>query len=230
MAHAMGGDTPKLKAGLVSYSRDMDIFEQEMKANLAELQQHGLFFSFTTDPCLPETKEYTLGAMILCFENGVPVKVLTKCTEWITRLLWYKERGLIGRERMIAIGFTLTGMDKLEPNAAPNMERIKAMKELKEQGYKTFASIEPIIDIDRSLEMISKAAVCCDLFKVGIERGRKYEVSHLQNFMSVTILTCRLRNSKVYFKDSILKAAKIARERLPEDVCVTADYNLFENK
>jgi DNA repair photolyase len=57
-------------------------------------------------------------------------------------------------KRLVAVGWTLTGVDSAEPNASPNAERIEAMRKLHEAGFKVWASIEPIIDFDSSLTMI----------------------------------------------------------------------------
>ena len=51
MAHTWS-DTPKLKKCFKDEVHALEIFENELKANLPELQKHGLFFTFTT----PEEK------------------------------------------------------------------------------------------------------------------------------------------------------------------------------
>jgi DNA repair photolyase len=72
------------------------------------------------------------------------------------------------RDRL-AIGFTLTGHDELEPSASSNAERIKAMKWLAERKYNVWASIEPVIDFDASYQMIAEAtAAGCRHFKIGL--------------------------------------------------------------
>ena len=69
----------------------------------------------------------------------------------------------------IAFGFTLTGHDELEPNASPNAERIKAMMLLTKMHFKTWASIEPVIDFDSSFRMIQQALDAgCQHFKIGL--------------------------------------------------------------
>jgi DNA repair photolyase len=125
----------------------------------------------------------------------------------------------------IAIGFTLTGYDELEPNASTNAERIEAMAKLHHAGFKTFASIEPIIDFKSSQNMILISSPFCDLYKIGLESGKTYDRIKLKTFVQET--NYFLSVTKIYFKDSLLKAAGINRSELPAN-CVDRDYNIFK--
>ena len=55
-AKVLGGNTPELKKALLEYPYALDIFTNELLKHKDELQKTGLFFSFTTDPLLPETQ------------------------------------------------------------------------------------------------------------------------------------------------------------------------------
>jgi DNA repair photolyase len=69
----------------------------------------------------------------------------------------------------VSFGWTLTGHDKLEPNASTNAERLTTMKRMSDSGFKTWASIEPVIDFDASYQMITAAvAGGCKHFKIGL--------------------------------------------------------------
>ena len=219
----LGGDTPTLKKCFRGEKHALEVFEKELKQNLPELQKHGLFFSFTTDPLIYETYRLTLDAIELCVDNRVPVKLLTKSTENTNVFTDCYSWGLIDATKYIAIGFTLTGHDELEPNVSPNAERIEAMKRLRDSGFKTFASIEPIITLDDSLSMIQQTAGYCDLYKVGLLSGQEYNWLELRGFM----LYCASIESKFYFKDSFLKQAKLTRDELPSN-CVDRNYNIFK--
>ena len=72
------GDVPTLKKYFKDKNHALKVFEKELKANLPKLQKYGLFFSFTTDPMLPETIELTKSAVSRCFAYRVPVMTLTK--------------------------------------------------------------------------------------------------------------------------------------------------------
>lgn len=208
----------------------LSIFEKELLANLDELRRHGLFFTFTSDPMLPETIGLTVRAIKICVYNSVNVKILTKRADFAERFF----RPLCSKNvlnenlmhmaytRHVAFGFTLTGHDELESNASSNSERIEAMKILHEGGYKTFASIEPIIDLGSSLSMIHSTVDFCDLYKVGLLSGKKYDWRELRGFM----LACTSLESKFYFKDSFISQADLDRANLPQS-CVGRDYDMF---
>jgi DNA repair photolyase len=178
--------------------------------------------------------------MKICIENLAPVKILTKCAE-NTIDLFIGPKGIQSTDmpcqtffnefkHLIAIGFTLTGHDELEPNASTNAERIEAMRKLHEAGFKTFASIEPIIDFESSRKMIEQTLPFCDLYKIGLESGKKYKIEDIHLFLHQVSIMTRAWQNKLYFKDSILTAAKIKREQLHPDNCVNRDYNIFTNQ
>lgn len=224
----MGMDVPQLKKCFKDENHALEVFEKELKLNYAVLQDCGLFFSFTTDPMLKQTIDLTFQALDSCLDYRVPVKILTKCTHFVDTLIsWYGEREY---SKNIAIGFTLTGCDELEPNASTNAERIEAMKKLHNAGFKTFASIEPIINLTASADMIIRSFEYCDLYKIGLESGKKYPKDLLLSFyvkMNL-MLSCRSK-TKVYWKDSVLKAIGHERKACIENFSATVDrdYNLF---
>lgn len=88
------------------------------------------------------------------------------------------------------------------------------------------ASVEPIIDITSSMNMIAAAADCCDLFKVGLQSGKKYERCEL--LAAMEYLVTRFPDCKFYFKDSFVNQARIDRAALPGN-CVACDYNMFNH-
>jgi DNA repair photolyase len=235
----LGGAKPTLKKCFKDESDALRVFEKELKYNLPELREHGLFFSFTTDPMLFETKYLTLSAMNLCNDFDIPVKILTKRADWIDDYLWLCDQmeyangsEIDWSSEKIAFGFTLTGHDELEPYASTNAERIEAMRKLHDAGFNTFASIEPVIDVDDSFHQILFSYHYCDLFKIGLESGKRYNKYYLKSFINAIceLVDCEdAMKSKIYFKDSLLKAAGIRREDLPAN-CVTRDYNIFNDK
>lgn len=236
LAHAMSGDKPTLKKCFKDEEHALQIFEKELIQNKEELQKHGLFFTFTSDPLLKETIKLTFTAVQKCVFYDIPVKILTKVADfgewWFSQLTSensIKEQLLhLAYTKSVAFGFTLTGHDELELGASTNAERVKSMKILHESGYKTFASLEPIINFADTLEMIEKTQGICDLYKIGLESGKQYSQSVLREFIEQCCLKSA-RMSKIYFKDTLLKQAGISRDSLP-DYCVDRDYNLFETR
>ncbi len=221
--------TPRLKKSFKDADQAISIFEKEMMANLEELRKAGIFFSFTTDPMLDETLELTLRAVGMAVLNNVPVKILTKCSDWLDTPIWAStEPLLLGHKDKIAFGFTLTGCDDKEPFASSNQKRIDAMQKVHELGFHTFASIEPVIDIVASDAMMRKALPYCQLFKVGLmSGGAKPDEVALKEFVDYWSRTLDKFGKKVYWKQSI-------RDYLGDkfsplmDSSVESNYNIFD--
>lgn len=233
LGHAMGAPVATLKKCFIDEANAFDIFCKEVKANLETLREHGLFFSFSTDPMLENTRQLTNAAVLYAVSQGVPCKILTKRADFKVLDSFYPFRHLI------AYGFTLTGMDKMERNASTNTERIQAMQTLHAAGFHTFASIEPIISPEESLKMVIDALYSCDLFKIGLLSGQKnYTQEQIIKFIddvNQTLAPCS-DDPKVYYKDSVLQFVKLTREELYERsqkqgndfVLVDRNYNLFQ--
>jgi DNA repair photolyase len=227
-AKVLGGQIPMLKKCFKNEEHAIEVFEKELKANLSELQKHGLFFSFTTDPCLPQSIGLTFKAVRICQQYDVPIKILTKMENLSDDVKY--GFGFLLKRNLIAIGVTLTGHDELEPGASQTHQRIRLLKRSNELGFKTFASIEPIIDFDSSFRMICDSYLFCDLYKIGLKSGEKYSKQELIYFIEGVNGLCHKKaaNIPVYFKDSLLKAAGIDRKDLPVN-CVNRDFDLFKS-
>lgn len=225
LAPVMGQDKPQLKKCFKDKVHALEIFGNELCQNLDELRTHGLFFSFTTDPLLNETKRLTYEAIEIAHAHNVPVKLLTKRSDFNSIFTSFKNLN----KELIAFGFTLTGHDELEPNASTNAERIEAMKKLHDAGFKIFASIEPIIDFVRSADMIERTWDFCNLYKIGLMSGKQYEKLECKNFIEHFNWFLERKNAKIYWKDSLLKVSGIERSDLPAN-CVDRDYNIWRNE
>lgn len=229
-AKILGGDKPTLKTCFKDKTHALEVFEKEVKANLPELQKHGLFFSFTTDPMLPETQVLTMNAAGIAAKNHIPVKILTKCADWVDDFIQWLDNSNSDNaakewRKNYAFGFTLTGHDELEPCASTNQERIEAIKKLHDAGFRTFASIEPIIDFESSYKMILQCRSFCDLFKIGLMSGQKIDNSYIEeldSFVYDVDQIVRELGSKIYWKDSITKHINCDGK-----ASVGRDYDMF---
>lgn len=192
-AKTLGGNVATLKKGVVNDEHAYHLAMAEIIEHREEIiRDGGLFMTFTSDPCAEQTRELFFRIIGSCIGDGctpkekvVPVTLLTKNADfcgynikiiettaqarrlhaWLNTVSLFKTELL--RDRL-AIGFTLTGHDELEPNASPNAERIAAMKWLGKK-YNVWASIEPVIDFDASYRMIADAvAAGCRHFKIGL--------------------------------------------------------------
>jgi DNA repair photolyase len=103
----LGGNKPTLKKCFRDEIDALGIFEKELKENLTELQKYGVFFTFTSDPMLPETISLTFDAIELCLKNDVPIKVLSKRADWWD--MWYVRANMfVDKQNLVSFGFTLT--------------------------------------------------------------------------------------------------------------------------
>lgn len=222
-------DVPVLKSCFKNSYHALGVFRMEVLKNIADLRKYGVFFSFTTDPMLPETIDLTFAAIDTLISNDIPVKVLTKRSDWVDSFLskpgiwWHNCQDL--KKHLIAFGFTLTGHDELEPHASTNSERIDALKKLHLAGFKTFASIEPIVDFPSSMEMIERTTSYCDLFKIGLMSGKKYDVVEAQTFVEKLNELPYLSN--FYLKENLQALTHYRTEELPSNF-VGRDYNMFK--
>ena len=186
LAHAMGAEKPQLKKCFDDEKHAFAVFQKEATEYLAFLRKTGIFFSFSTDPLLPECQKLTWYATEIASVSGIPVKILTKCTGFFKTFGPYLKNLPEKQKNIIHFGFTLTGRDDWEPNAPSNEERIKTLLTLKEWGFNTFVSIEPVIDFDSSLDMIVKTKDASSWYGIGLmtKNGFEYDANKAQDFFN----------------------------------------------
>lgn len=186
-------------------------FLQEVLKWKELLRKTGIFFSFSTDPLSDDCFSLTWKCISTAVEDhGIPVKVLTK-NGWLT-IQQTVEIDMIPMEcrKLIAFGFTLTGRDDWESFAPKNIDRVLTMRSLHEKGFKTFASIEPIVDFESSFDMIRKTLSFCDQYLIGLMSSRKanglepYSVDECGQFIHAVVGMCN-DAVPVYWKDSVRK-------------------------
>lgn len=218
---------PTLKACLKDEQNAADIACREIAEHKNQiLTDGGVFLSFVSDPCLPETIPLTMTVAKLCScfyqsqignKLPIPIILLTKQADWVLDTESENHKWLMSYLSYaepfkvtpflwnnVAFGFTLTGHDELEPGCSSNADRIRAMKILHDKGFRTWASIEPVIDFRSSLEMIRACAPFCDHFKVGLRTDKKFEctTNEFVSFVNGIRETVNRTGSTVYFKRS----------------------------
>jgi hypothetical protein len=92
------------------------------------------------------------------------------------------------------------------------------------KGKAIYNPIEPIIDFQDSLDMIEMSWEYCDLYKVGLMSGKKYDVVEAQTFVERLMEI----DNKIYLKESLVKLTHYTHE--DSDNFVQRDYNLFTDK
>lgn len=176
---------PGLKKCFRNEEHAYTVFINELEENISDLRRDGLFFSFTTDPFLKQTRRFTWNCILTAVSGDVPVSVLTKRADFIDDIHvgnWINRCNL-------AFGFTLTGCDDLEKGASTNGERLLAMRRLHNMGFKTFASLEPVVDPAKTMDILSELIRhgCCDLMRCGLQSGRKepYDIGMLKSLYAL---------------------------------------------
>lgn len=204
----LGGNVVQLKKCFKDEGDALEVFCKEARKHFEILKKTGVFFSFTTDPMIPETRDLTLSALNMLIYSDVPVKILTKDATFVDYerfRLNFKDNVF---KEMVSIGFTLTGHDEMEPNACSNLERINAMRILHKVGFRTWASIEPVIDWQHSNMVVEMSLDCCDHYKIGLRSGVKKDYYNLINSsMWIDELTKKITfaGRTVYLKESTRK-------------------------
>lgn len=207
----LGGNVVKLKKCFKDEADAIAKFKQDIERYKDVLRQTGVFFSFTTDPLISETRKLTLMAMLEANKNSIPVYILTKDASFIHDAK-FMERVVEDLDGTfldgVHWGFTLTGRDDMEPNASSNFDRIKAMQCMSSMGFNTWASIEPVIDWTHANMVVEMSLDCCDHYKIGLRSGVKKDYYDLvRSGMWMDDLTKKITGAcrTVYLKESARK-------------------------
>ena len=215
----LGGNVAELKKCFKDEDDALEKFRKDVERYKDVLRKTGVFFSFTTDPLIEETRTLTVRALRVLMEHDIPAQVLTKDTSWIfdeyTKTFFFGILPESGKD--IRLGFTLTGRDDMEPKASGNADRINAMRVLHASGFKTWASIEPVIDWPSANMMVGCSLGCCDHYKIGLRSGVKKDYYDLVGSgMYLDDLTKMITDAgkTVYLKES---ARKLLRRCYKED-------------
>ncbi len=204
MSKTLGGTNVRLKKSLTDEKTAFQIFQKELdKSKVDIIKDGGLHFNFVSDPCLPQTLHLNWICISYAISQGVPCQVLTKRADWLNSpFVQYA----LSQKNLIHVGFSLTGCNDLESGASTNEERINAMQSLHKNGITTWASIEPIIEPNKSLEMVAKTVAFCDHYKIGILSGKKsYTPQDIRTFIKDVE---SVHPKSVYWKQSICEFIK----------------------
>lgn len=174
---------------------NVDYKDIERSAKKMQGCNEQILFSFTTDPyTLLENGETRKVLEILNF-YGHKVAILTKSgKKYLRDIDIFKKFG-----KRIKIGASLTFDNRnhtqiWERNAATPQDRIDGLKEVAENGIITWASFEPTIIPEQSLNLLTQVVPFIDHVKIG----------KINNFKGI--------DKKIDWNDFISKAVKILRE------------------
>jgi len=204
----LGKDKPTLKKALIDEPTAIKIFLKELELYKDRIlaDKKGLFFNFVSDPMLPETRLLNIRCILESIKRGVPCVILTKCADWYSTMVEQfcadDVKNIELAKRMLKIGFTLTGRDDMEHGNSSNYDRIHLMKILHDDGYRTWASIEPVVNVYDSLIMVQESLPYCNSYKVGLLSGKKGYTKDVIKWMMTKL---KEYNAPIIYKDSVYK-------------------------
>ncbi|MEQ8832241.1 MAG: radical SAM protein [Alphaproteobacteria bacterium] len=153
-------------AGAVLRPGFLGKLERDAKRYRAAGISEQVLLSFTTDPYHPGDTSPTRRTLEILRDHGLSFCTLTKggCRALRDLDLFRPERD--------AFAATLTSLDtrfsrKWERAAADPADRIAALQAFHEAGIFTWVSLEPTLDVESSLAIVSQTYPFVDLFKVG---------------------------------------------------------------
>lgn len=210
------------------WNSDYDHAECRQNADFADLEKSAkklqgcnkqILLSFTGDP-YPFEDDTTRTALEILNKYNHKVAILTKgggrCLKDLDIFKAFGNR--------IKVGATLSFItddlsEKWEPGAALPSERLDTLKTLHENGIKTWASFEPVIDPDEALKLINESHSYLDHVKIGKLNGNKEVDSKVDwaKFLGDVVTLCRSLNLKFYIKESLQKFEKESSVVLTDD-------------
>lgn len=160
-----------------------------------QIRDKTIFLCFTCDPYPFNTDTSTTREIIQAIkESGNHVNILTKGGNRALR-----DFDLLDSSDWF--GVTLTWADKMEPHAAPSVERYKTLTEAHAMGIKTWVSFEPVFNP----LMVYKNIVCdrsIDFFKIGKLNHAPSEINWT-DFGKEAERLCREYGRNYYIKNDL---------------------------
>ena len=187
-----------------------EILEKELPRLKSKIDN--IHLCFTTDPFMFKKDEIirsTLDILNMIADEGIKATVLTKGI--------YPD-DVLKLPKSFSFGITLISLNedfrkKMEPGSAPYLKRIESLKILKENGFKTWVSIEPYPTpniIEQDLEDILESISFVDKIIFGKlnynKQVTKYEdrKNYFNNLSVKVIEFCKDRNIEYHIKDGTL--------------------------
>lgn len=177
-----------------------------------------VLMSFSTDPYNPNNTFYDLTKTALqkMYQYKIPVAILTKSKTVMDDI---EEIRMFGEHIKVGMSLTFTKLTdsiKYEKFASAPVNRFKTLMQLKQNGVRTWASLEPVIDPEQTLEIIDITHEFVDEFQVGKVNHVKSEVDWHQ-FLIDVVLKLRYYKKEFYIKNDLAKYAGNF-QLLPEEI------------
>lgn len=171
-----------------------------------------VLFNFMGDPYCKENDSHgiTGKALKLLLDYKIPVAILTKGGTRALEDLEVIKR--FGSHAKIGATLTFDSKDKSlewEPSAATPQERYEMLETFHNNGVKTWASFEPVIEPEESLKAIKKSLNCVDEYKIGKLNSYKGIDKKIDwtSFLYSVVDILRENNKPFYIKYDLRQAA-----------------------
>jgi len=200
--------------------------EIERSAKKNENSKTQVFLSFLTDPYTEYNNEVkiTRETLEILKKYKIPVSILSKGgLNALQDLDLFKEFN-----GNIQIGASLTLIDDLasskwEPGGAKPQERFESLKRINSYGIKTWASLEPVVDPEQSLEIMKTTIEYVDAYKIGKMNHLKGHENKIdwEDFLVKSVEIMRANDKKFYIKKDLLefkpKSLKLSKNETDMD-------------
>lgn len=207
------------------YMKEEEALKKEILSSCRKFRnsERQVFLSFTTDPYSHfnnETK-FTRWVLQQLLDHNIPTSILSKGGKNVLGDLDIIKR--FGPNIQVGGSLTFTNDEdslKWEKNAALPQERFDTLRILHEEGVKTWASMEPVIYPEQSLEIMERTASYVDAYKIGkLNHFKKHEDKFdWPKFLSDAVSIMRKHNKRFYIKKDLLSFKDSGLILTPEEV------------
>lgn len=192
-----------------------------------------VFISFLTDPysSFNETTKLTAKVLRILLEYQIPVSILSKGGYRVLRDLPIIAQ--FGENIQVGGSLTFTSKEdsiKWEPGASLPAERFDTLRQFHELGIKTWASMEPVIYPEQSLEIMERTHEYVDAYKIGkLNHFKKHEAKFdWTKFLLDAVIIMRHYKKRFYIKKDLLAFAPDGLHLTPEETDM--DYLALPNR
>jgi DNA repair photolyase len=219
-----------------------NVYIKEEKSLLKEIQKSAkkfensekqVFLSFLTDPYshFNNDTKLTRRVLMILLEHNIPVSILSKGGKNLLQDLDVFK--MFGKNIQIGGSLTFTNDDdslKWEKNGALPKERFETLKIIHENGIKTWASMEPVIYPDQSLQIMELTSNYVDSYKIGkLNHFKKHEDKFdWSKFLCDAVAIMRKHNKEFYIKKDLLAFKPESLYLHPKETDM--DYLAIKNK
>ena len=194
------------------YIKEEETLMKDLKRSCKKFQnsEKQVFLSFLTDPYshFNNDSKLTRKVLLMLLNHNVPVSILSKGGRNLLQDLDVFK--LFGENIQIGGSLTFTSDEdslKWEKNGALPKDRFETLKIMHENGIKTWASMEPVIYPEQSLEIMELTSCYVDSYKIGkLNHFKKHEDKFdWTKFLTDSVKIMRKHNKLFYIKKDLLQ-------------------------